>query len=376
MKKVFSLFIGLIALCSLHSRAQQCKDVPDPVNDYEVADFNFVNGLPVLTSVTVEIGYNDLPLNSSCFGSLNWKFNETLGLTSSVDCGNVEYMQDGYADPASFTPLPSYTNQHSWSVGEPTERQKISTNSIEYWKWSGTVWVKVYEVKFKNEGLAEINIFSFEAGMPDCIFFQYRVCFNENDCQIGYAYIDIAGAAPLPVEFTTFTAQRKNTDVTLSWTVAFEQDNKGFEILRKEAGTFRTVDFVMSEAEGGNGGQRSYTATVYDDSKTKSFYQIRQIDLKGTHTLSEIRVVNGLAYSKKITVYPNPSNSGSVAVLFGTNETRDVMLLDMNGRILERWNNYKSEKLSINNLKGGMYNMKVFNHVTNEMSSESIVVIR
>jgi hypothetical protein len=53
---------------------------------------------------------------------------------------------------------------------------------------------------------------------------------------------------PLPVVFKQFDAEKKSGGVMLSWETASEQDNRGFEIERKnEDGAFVKVGFVASK---------------------------------------------------------------------------------------------------------------------------------
>jgi len=185
---------------------------------------------------------------------------------------------------------------------------------------------------------------------------------------------------PLPVNFRSFTAARNKSLVALKWTTASEQNNLGFEIQRLiGAGSWQTVSFLPSLAASAGGNSSSDLSYSYSDANsTKGItqYRIRQIDIDQRSRYSEIRAVRGDGQNGKTIVYPNPAAAGGkINVVFEDAEgTRDVSLIDLNGRLVKQWKNITNNNLQIENVTPGLYNLKVIVRETGEQTIEKIVV--
>lgn len=184
--------------------------------------------------------------------------------------------------------------------------------------------------------------------------------------------------APLPVTFTSFTATRTSrTNVLLRWETATEINNSGFAILRNTGdNNWQLVDFIPTQALGGNSSSvLTYTYNDVNSTRGMTQYRIRQIDIDGKSKYSEIRSVRGEGQKGKTIIYPNPSFTGSVNVVFENSEgTRDVELTDMNGRMIKQWKAVPGNTIQINNLVQGMYSLRIFIRESGEQSVEKIVV--
>jgi len=117
---------------------------------------------------------------------------------------------------------------------------------------------------------------------------------------------------------------------------------------------------------------------TYDDQnsfRSISQYRIRQVDFNGSAKLSEIRFVRGDEKNNKLIVYPNPSNDGSINVLFdNTRGNRDIVLSDMSGRTVKSWKGVMANSLQIGDLGSGMYTLKVILRETGSIATEKIIV--
>lgn len=198
--------------------------------------------------------------------------------------------------------------------------------------------------------------------------FRFVVSYNGTPC---------GEQGTLPVSFRLFTAARHNNLVEIKWGTSSESNNLGFEIQRLiGTGTWETLSFVTSKAIGGNSSQDlSYAYTDQNASKGITQYRIRQIDIDNRSKLSEIRVVRGTGQPSKTLVYPNPSNDGKVNVVFDDAETpRNISLIDLNGRTMKQWKNFKSDVLQIDNLTTGFYTVRIVNAESGEQIVEKIVV--
>jgi len=183
--------------------------------------------------------------------------------------------------------------------------------------------------------------------------------------------------APLPVHLSSFSASRSNSNVNLNWTTASESNSSGFEIQRRMTNQtdFQTVSFVNSKAVNGNSGMPiSYSFIDLNISAGVSFYRLKQVNLDGGAKYTEIRQVDGSKTKAKTLVYPNPAANGMTNIIFTTNDSRNIEVIDMNGQLVKSWNNYMSQELKIVSLKPGVYSISINNTMTSEKETVRLVV--
>jgi hypothetical protein len=177
-----------------------------------------------------------------------------------------------------------------------------------------------------------------------------------------------------PVSFKAFTASRNKTNVSLTWTTASEQNNKGFYIQRNDGNGWKNVTFVSSLAQEGNSNSDlSYTFTDANATKGVSQYRILQMDIDGKTKFSDIRSVRGEGLALKMLVYPNPSPNGDVSVVFENESPKDVNLTDISGRLVHRFTNVINT-LQIKALRSGMYTIQVSDRNSGSKLVEKLVV--
>jgi len=182
----------------------------------------------------------------------------------------------------------------------------------------------------------------------------------------------------LPVNLLSFNAKRNGTNAQLSWATASEQNNKGFYIERMSnvSDGWEEIGFVASTALNGTSSQQiSYSYNDPNDSKTVTQYRLRQVDLDTKSKYSDVRTVLGMTQSKGLLVYPNPSENGTVNIVFSeSNVIRDIAIVDMSGRTLKQMNGVVNNNIRIDNLQSGMYTLRVFVPATGEQMTEKLVV--
>ncbi|MEJ8844762.1 T9SS type A sorting domain-containing protein [Lacibacter sp. H375] len=183
---------------------------------------------------------------------------------------------------------------------------------------------------------------------------------------------------PLPVTFLSFDVNRINrTDVLVKWETATEENNRGFVLQRKTGnGAWQQVAFIPSKAIGGNSSSTtSYSFTDMNNSKGLTQYRIQQIDFDGKTNISGTRVVRGEGQDDKMIIYPNPSTNGRVMIVFSENKlVRDIILVDMYGKLVKQWRGVEDNSLEIDKLTSGMYLLKVISRESGEQTSTKIVV--
>ena len=182
--------------------------------------------------------------------------------------------------------------------------------------------------------------------------------------------------ASLPVNFSSFTATRKNKGIALTWETASELNNKGFYIERtiNEDG-WKEIGFIPSAAGEGNSSQPlSYTFNDLNPVAGLIQYRLKQVDINNSVKYSEIRTVTAEKQNNSITVYPNPSSDGVVNVAFANQAMRDVFVSDAVGRIVKQYRNITNTNLVIEKLTVGFYIIKVVNHSDESTTIQNVIV--
>ncbi|MFL5728889.1 MAG: sugar-binding protein [Cytophagaceae bacterium] len=151
----------------------------------------------------------------------------------------------------------------------------------------------------------------------------------ENPSQFGT--LQIAGCNnPLPVEFLTFAGAMKNETVVLSWSTASEKSNEKFVIERSnDLSAWQAIGEVAGA--GNSGSVIEYNFTDYAPLAGQGYYRLKQVDLNGMFSSSNVIVVQGDKQS--VSIMPNPfedaltvKRSGKVAV--------NISIHDLLGRLV------------------------------------------
>jgi hypothetical protein len=183
----------------------------------------------------------------------------------------------------------------------------------------------------------------------------------------------------LPVHFKSFTAvrnQQRKEQVLLKWETATEQSNRGFYVQRKVAGQWKNIAFVFSQADNGNSNtELAYEYKEINTANAVSQYQIQQVDMDGKTSYSEIRNVGGLNQASSVQVYPNPGVNGKVSLLFkDANSPKDIIVNDINGRVVKQFKAMRDNSLNIDGLQSGFYTIKVTDLLTATTTVEKVVI--
>ncbi len=193
----------------------------------------------------------------------------------------------------------------------------------------------------------------------------------------GYYYIDITNAgsrmvtAPvwytrsdngaLPIIFSSFTAQKQNKIVKLSWSTEQEQNSSHFIIERSADG--RIWQSLASIAAAGNSNNH-FAYIAYDNLPLTgtSYYRIKEVDNDGRLQVSVVRPVNfDAAYS--ISVAPNPANNFMVVTMDRINNTAsNIQLYNAAGNLVfSEITNQSKIHINTSALSRGLYFIKISN---------------
>ncbi len=177
------------------------------------------------------------------------------------------------------------------------------------------------------------------------------------------AVLFVAPQVALPVNLTSFTAQRNGRINNLSWTTSQEINTRYFVVERSSDG--RNFSSLSRISAAGNGNQvTNYSSTDNTPAKGLNYYRLAITDVNGLVKYSLVKVIRNDG-TADISIYPSPvkdvlhlvinSDAADKATLFITN---------LNGQLLQQQSlgvNKGINKLSINtdNLATGAYIIKV-----------------
>lgn len=176
-----------------------------------------------------------------------------------------------------------------------------------------------------------------------------------------------SNTAVLPVELKSFTANKKENNVTLDWSVANEINFSGYQIEKSADGrNFESIGMINAM----NINNYSFTDFHF---KNTSYYRLKMIDKNGKFTYSNIIFLENKK-SSLISVYPNPAK-GSV-MINNLSENSKISIVNYLGQTVLQKSNLNSSiiNLDISSLSTGNYAIIV--NDLNERKSLKLTVIK
>jgi hypothetical protein len=309
-------------------------------------------------------------------------------------CGN-DGVWEKASSPSEHTPgMPNPGSRGSASTGEMIQADVNCVDNVSvsynitggskdafpvkvtlYYDANGSQFLDAGDVFLGQQTDMNVNdpakTFSKDASMEDFIF----VFDGKGDCYDTLLRLNCPAAILLPVTFSSFTASKSGSTVSLKWTTASETNNRGFNVQRLQgSGNWETLGFVSSQAAGGNS-QSALTYTYTDGNLFKGVtqYRLQQVDIDGRSKYSDIRTIRSEGATGKTSIYPNPSNGAANIMFANANSSHDVMISDMNGRIVKQFRNITDNTMKVDNLAPGVYMIRIVDR-DGSQSNERLVV--
>jgi hypothetical protein len=144
---------------------------------------------------------------------------------------------------------------------------------------------------------------------------------------------------PYPVTMLSFTGVNRGSYNQLEWATATETNNNGFELQRSLNGVeFNALTFVKSKAVNGSSASRlDYSFSDTRPYSVNSYYRLKQVDIDGKVSYSNIVVVkgNGINSLQVTNLYPNPVRD-NLNVVIGAQASARVTLsvMDISGKVM------------------------------------------
>ena len=186
---------------------------------------------------------------------------------------------------------------------------------------------------------------------------------------------------PLPVELTSFAYNIINDKVQLIWSTATENNNAGFSIEKSyDQESYFNIGFL--DGAGTTSESRNYTFVDNAALTTNTFYRLKQIDLDGTFSYSNVLEVSSIVDSWYLGQnYPNPFNP-STRISYSVKESGLVSLTVYNllGELVSTLVNQNQEAGTYNvdfdasNLNSGVYLYKL--EAGNQVQTKKMMLIK
>jgi hypothetical protein len=220
---------------------------------------------------------------------------------------------------------PSDTVQlKTWQLTQNNYTFRIAANNFD-----GTVNAYLQDNYLNNETLLNLNgttdvNFTTTSTAATIATDRFRIVFRANNS--------------LPSTFLSVTAAQKNAGIEVSWNTANEVNMNSYEVEESADG----INFTKATSVAANNATtNNYTwfdATVINGD---NFYRIKSVEKSGTAKYSNVVKVKLGGKGTEFTVYPNPVKGGIVS-------------------------------LQMSNVEKGIYTVKIFNNIGQEVASKTI----
>ena len=165
----------------------------------------------------------------------------------------------------------------------------------------------------------------------------------------------------LPVHIVSFAVAAQGSSALLTWTTAWEQNNKMFVIERsKDGNTFEAIGSITGH--GSTGQLSNYTFTDTNPLDGVSYYRLRQVDFNGMVSYSSIESVV-FGGNSSIQLFPNPATNYLNVLVNNTNEEKiTINVYSTLGVALQNLNIEKTDnayRIELSGVASGSYILEV-----------------
>ncbi len=166
----------------------------------------------------------------------------------------------------------------------------------------------------------------------------------------------------LPVTFVGFDGQAEKLQNKLWWDVENEQNNKGFEIQRKQPGDadFTRIGFVAGKENSVARTRYTFVDKQVDLGKTHAIYRLKQVDYDNRASYSKMVTLNRQVSTKFIEYIS--LESGQMFIRVNKQRPGNMNLLVINGSgqtVIKRQVTIQTQFVDLSKLSNGVYTVQL-----------------
>lgn len=334
----------------------------------------------------------------SVSGKLTTNLYEVNGSTNSLADGNVEVFNTAYPDTIDgYDALKLSNTMENFGILRDGKvlvieaRQPVTTNDTIYFDmWN--MKQQQYNLQFIPTDLNTENLTAYlqdsylrtntPISLSDTSNVSFTIDTNAASSINNRFQVVFNSSSPLPVTFTSITANRQNatSPVIVSWTVAGENGIKDYSVQRSTDG-INFSEIGTAAAKNNNGGNAAYSFTDAQALNSAYYYRVESIGISGATAYTSIVKVSGTDETPAITIYPNPVINRNITVKL-TNELQGaykIKLLNADGQsVYETIINHNGGNgnyiLNLPAIAAGAYKLEIVSQESNTNYSQEVIV--
>jgi hypothetical protein len=232
------------------------------------------------------------------------------------------------------------------------------TNSTTYPAGQYTV----YGISYSNAIAANLN--TYVGGSFNALATQIQNNPNTFCADLSKNAVTVNVTGTFPVQFTALKARKQGEKVALDWGTVTEQNSSHFLVQRSANGSDFDTQIGNVKAAGNSNSQLNYNFVDASPLKSWNYYRIKQVDLDGKFSYSNVAAVNFENGAGLLLIYPNPAKD-QLNVEYTTTRggKLEMQVIDSKGAVLMSQKVSVStgknlETLNISSLAQGMYILK------------------
>ncbi len=170
--------------------------------------------------------------------------------------------------------------------------------------------------------------------------------------------LSAATAGVIPVKLSGFTARKENKSVKLYWTTQQEINSKEF-IVERSLNQNKWDEVVRVNAAGNSSQKINYSATDLNPIPGINYYRLKQVDINGKFTYSEIRPVY-FGNDIDFVLFPNPAKDILTVYLSGNTSIVSINIYNTHGQLVKHVSSAEeSVQINLTGVAKGIYTIKI-----------------
>lgn len=151
-------------------------------------------------------------------------------------------------------------------------------------------------------------------------------------------------AVPLPVSLVSFKAEANGDQIILNWQTSSEKNSKGFDVEMHRAFNEDFAKQAFIAGKGNSSVTSDYKYTLDKAAIGTYYFRLKQYDLDGNYTYTNVAKVEVTGDGFQTSIYPNPAKDGfTFSFNNPKNQTVQIVICDMTGKeVLHLFDGYST----------------------------------